>query len=93
MSEADRIDMDVAARDLASVREHLSLCSRAFSTATQRIEEYSKNADEKYNMSKQTNQKTTEILGASAQSINRLAIHLSRLEEYVMEYLSCKYEG
>ena len=42
MSEADRIDMDVSVEDLASVREHISLCSRAFSTATQKIEEYSK---------------------------------------------------
>lgn len=93
MSEADRIDMDVSVEDLASVRERISLCSRAFSTATQKIEEYSKNGNEKYSMSKDTNEKSMEILGATARGINGLAIHLSKLEDYVKEYLSCKYEG
>lgn len=93
MSEADRIDMDVSVEDLATVREHLSLCSRAFSTATQRIEEYSKNGSLEYSMTKDTNDKSMEILEATSKGINGLAIHLSKLEDYVKEYLSCKYEG
>ena len=93
MSEADRIDMDVSVEDLATVREHLSLCSRAFSTATQRIEEYSKNGSDEYSMTKDTNDKSMEILEATSKGINGLAIHLSKLEDYVKEYLSCKYEG
>lgn len=93
MSEADRIDMDVSVEDLATVREHLSLCSRAFSTATQRIGEYSKNGSDEYSMTKDTNDKSMEILEATSKGINGLAIHLSKLEDYVKEYLSCKYEG
>lgn len=93
MSEADRIDMDVVASDLASVREHLSLCSRAFSTATERIKDYEREGDSKYGMSKDVNQKSVEILSDSAREINQLALHLSRLEDYVLEYLGCRYEG
>ena len=93
MSEVDRIDMDVSAEDLALVREHLSLCSRAFSTATQRVIDYTKVAQDKYSLSKETNDKSIEILEYTAKNINLLAIHLNKLEEYVKEYLSCKYEG
>lgn len=90
--------MNVDTMVFGEFKEKLQRCARSLDEASNTLLQNVRRAGaslegKQYSLSVQETNASCKIIDTSVENLSELKKYIEKLEEYVNEYLSCKYEG